>query len=108
MDTDAVERDYSAPPRTEFEGREYTAEVTFCLAEDATDEQVEEYLQFEWGGGSIGKGNPLNEAGAFPNRLSLYRLRRTGRLYYTDWEATAKDGSCKGRGRVEYDRGEAE
>jgi hypothetical protein len=97
------ERDYSKPPRTEYEGREFTAEITFCLKEEATDEQIEEWLEYELGGGSISLDHPLVEAGAYPNRLRVNYLRRSYRRYYTDWGPTSKDGRCYGRGRVEFD-----
>lgn len=94
-------RDYSAPPRTEFEGREFRAEITFLLKEDATDDEIWDWLEYELGGGSIATAHPLVEAGAYVNRLTVTGLRRTGMLRYTDWGETSKDGKRSGRGRTE-------
>lgn len=96
-------RDYSAPPRTEFEGRQFTAEISFLLVEDATDEEIQEWLEYELGGGSISTSHPLVLAGAGVNRLEVTDLRRTTRRYYTDWGPTSADGSCSGKGRIEFD-----
>ena len=99
----ADERDYTAPAETEFEGREFKAEITFCLIEDATDEQIWEWLEYELGGGSIASAHPLIESGACLNRVRVDDLRRTDRRYFTDWGPRSKDGSRQGRGRLEYD-----
>jgi hypothetical protein len=98
-----TKRDYSAPARTEFEGREFTAEISFCLVEDATDDEIWQWLEYELGGGSISSSHPLVENGASLNRMEVTDLRRTGRSRFTDWGPTTKDGRCSGRGRTEYD-----
>jgi hypothetical protein len=100
-------RDYSAPPRTEYEGREFKAEITFCLIEDATEDEIWEWLEYELGGGSIASAHPLVKNGASLNRVSVDDLRPTGSYRYTDWGATSKDGRCSGKGRVERSRTDA-
>ena len=99
--TGATVRDYTAPPRTEFEGREFRAEITFLLKEEATDDEIREWLEYELGGGSIASAHPLVEAGACLNRTEVNHLRRTGYSRFTDWGPTSKDGSAKGTSRVE-------
>jgi hypothetical protein len=76
------DRDYSKLPRTEFKGREFQAEITFCLVEDATDGEIWEWLEYELGGGSIASAHPLVESGAALNRVEVTSLRRTPRRYY--------------------------
>jgi hypothetical protein len=46
-------------PQTTFEGRRYTAEIEFYLAADATNEEVEEWLEYNIGGGAISQSHPL-------------------------------------------------
>jgi hypothetical protein len=102
----ATHIDYSDKgPQTVYEGREFTAEITFCVTEDATEDEVEEWLQFELGGGSMSSDHPMIDADL--NRVEVYGVRRTGRKRFTDWEAQTEDGRRSGRGRVEYDREDA-
>ena len=99
----AATQDYSKPPRTEFEGRKFTAQIEFCIVEDATDDQIWEWLEYEIGGGSIASAHPLVESGAQLSRVSVTDLRNTGYRIYTDWGPTSADGKCSGKGRVERD-----
>ena len=98
-----TKRDYSKPARTEYEGREYEVELTFRCPSDLTEEQLWEWLQFEWGYGSIASDHPGHDAEI--NRVEITDLRATRRRYYVDWGETSKDGRCSGKGRVEYDEG---
>jgi hypothetical protein len=83
--------------------RVHEAEISFCLVEDATDDEIWQWLEYELGGGSISSSHPLVENGASLNRMEVTDLRRTGRSRFTDWGPTTKDGRCSGRGRTEYD-----
>jgi hypothetical protein len=89
-------------PYTEFEGREYEARVVFCLTQDATEEEIVEWLTYELGGGSIAIDHPLNDASL--NRVRVIDLRNNHRSFHTDWSADRGDGGRTGITRIERDR----
>lgn len=90
---------------TQVVGRRVTVEATFYLDADATEEQIMEWLEFEWGGGAIASGAHL--ADKFPEYLSITSITIDGRWKVTDWgdwEDTSDGRTRKGRHRFVAER----
>jgi len=92
--------DWNNPgPQTEYNGRRFTAEITFYVPADVTEDEVSEWLEYELGGGMINTDHPMMDAEI--NRVDVSDCRAENIWSYTDWQAQTEDGRRSGRTRIE-------
>jgi hypothetical protein len=86
-------------PQTDYNGRLYVAEVEFYVTKDATEREIEDMLNSEWGWASLPCDHPVNEGDL--GSVEIRNVRARNVWSYTDWDAATEDGKRSGRGRRE-------
>jgi hypothetical protein len=83
--------------QTVYEGQLWVVEVQFYLPKDASEQEVEEGVEFALFGGSMDSDHPLIDADFRKGEVTRAHSREIRR--FTDWGPEAPDGSRRGVGR---------